>query len=133
LPFGYLKCIFALGQIPTPQRRGGKAISIKLPGPLESYFTSENSHDTSAIEGCFAINATVCDEGRNIKGIAEIKAWRVENSEKYRHSVEPLAVSTRDGKVVVTGRVSGNFSGSPITLDHIFEIEDGKIVSLEIR
>jgi len=42
-------------------------------------------------------------------------------------------VSTRDGKVVVTGRVSGNFPGSPITLDHIFEIEGGKIVSLEIR
>lgn len=112
---------------------GGKTISIKLPAPLESYFASENAHDTSAIEGCFATNATVCDESRNIKGIAEIKAWRVENGEKYRHSIEPLAVSTRDGKVVVTGRVSGNFPGSPITLDHIFEIEAGKIVSLEIR
>jgi hypothetical protein len=108
-------------------------MSIKLPTPLESYFASENAHDTSAIEGCFVANATLRDEGRNIKGIAEIKAWRVETSEKYHHSVEPLAVSTRDGKVVVTGRVSGNFTGSPITLDHIFEIEGGKIVSLEIR
>jgi SnoaL-like domain len=108
-------------------------MSIKLPAPLDSYFASENAHDTSAIERCFATDATVQDEGRTIKGIAEIKAWRLETDEKYHHSVEPLAVSTRDGKVVVTARVSGNFPGSPITLDHIFEIGGAKIVSLEIR
>lgn len=106
---------------------------IKLPAPLESYFASENAHDTSAIEGCFATNAIVRDEGRSIKGIAEIKAWRVETGEKYHHSVEPLAVSTRDGKVVVKASVSGSFPGSPITLDHVFEIEGGKIISLEMR
>jgi hypothetical protein len=104
-----------------------------LPAVLEIYFVSENKHDTSAVERCFATDATVNDEGRSIKGIAGIRAWRVETGEKYHHSVEPLAVSTLDGKVVVKGRVSGNFLGSPITLDHIFEIEGGKIVSLEIR
>jgi hypothetical protein len=108
-------------------------MSIKLPAALETYFVSEDTHDTSAIERCFATNATVRDEGRSIKGIAEIKAWRFETREKYHHSVEPLAVSTQGGRVVVTGRVSGHFPGSPITLDHIFEIEGGKIVSLEIR
>jgi SnoaL-like domain len=108
-------------------------MSIQLPPPLESYFASESAHDTTAIDGCFATNATVRDEGRNIKGIAEIKAWRVGTGEKYHHSVEPLAVSAQDGKVVVTGRVSGNFPGSPIMLDHIFEIKGGKIVFLEIR
>jgi hypothetical protein len=34
----------------------------------------------------------------------------------------------------VTGKVTGNFPGSPINLDHIFEIDDdGKIVALELR
>ena len=108
-------------------------MNIKLPAQLEAYFVSENTHDTSAIARWFANDATVRDEGRSIEGIAAIKAWRVETAEKYQHSIEPLAVSTRDGKVVVTARVSGNFPGSPITLDHIFEIEGGKIVSLEIR
>ena len=78
-------------------------MNIKLPAPLEAYFVSENTHDTSAIEACFASNATVRDEGRSIKGIAAIKAWRVEAAEKYQHLVEPLAASTRDGKVVVRG------------------------------
>jgi SnoaL-like domain len=108
-------------------------MSIKLPAALETYFVSENTHDTSAIERCFATDATVRDEGRSIKGIAEIKTWRFETGEKYHHSVELLAVTTLDEKVVVTGRVSGNFPGSPITLDHVFEVKGGKIVSLEIR
>jgi hypothetical protein len=47
--------------------------------------------------------------------------------------VEALLAKTRDGKVVVTGKVSGDFPGSPINLVHIFEIEDRRIVSLEIR
>jgi hypothetical protein len=108
-------------------------MSIGLRPPIDLFFASENAHDPSAIDQCFAAGAVVHDEGNTITGVTAIKAWRVETGEKYLHSVEPLAVSTRDGKVVVTGRVSGNFPGSPITLDHIFEIEGGKIVSLEIR
>jgi hypothetical protein len=108
-------------------------MDIALPAPIDIYFASENAHDPSALNRCFAADAIVRDEGRTIKGIAAIKAWRIETAEKYRHTVEPSAVSRRDGKVVVTGRVSGNFPGSPITLDHIFEIDGGKIVSLEIR
>ena len=108
-------------------------MSIKLPAPIDLFFASENAHDPSAFDQCFAAGAVVRDEGTTITGVTAIKAWRAETGQKYQHSVEPLAVSTRDGKVVVTGRVSGNFPGSPITLDHIFEIEGGKIVSLEIR
>jgi SnoaL-like domain len=108
-------------------------MSITLPASIDLYFTSENAHDPSAINRCFAVGAVVRDEGKTITDVAAIKAWRIETSEKYHHVVEPLSVSTRDGKVVVTGKVSGDFPGSPINLDHSFEIEDGRIVSLEIR
>jgi hypothetical protein len=108
-------------------------MSITLRPPIDLYFASENVHDSSAIDRCFAAGGVVRDEGKVITGMAAIKAWRVETSRKYHHTVEPLAVSTRDGRVVVTGKVSGDFPGSPINLEHIFEIEDGRIVSLEIR
>jgi len=108
-------------------------MSIKLPAPLESYFASENAHDTSAIEESFATNATVRDEGRSIKGIAAIKAWRVETGEKYRHTVEPIGVSSQEGRVVVLSTISGEFPGSPIRLEHIFKIDGDRITSLEIR
>ena len=108
-------------------------MSIKLPAPIDLFFAPENAHDPSAIDRCFAAGAIVRDEGKTITGVAAIKAWRIETGEKYHHVVEPLSVSTRDGKVVVTGKVSGSFPGSPINLEHIFEIEGGRIVSLEIR
>lgn len=47
--------------------------------------------------------------------------------------VEPIEVVQRGGKTIVTARVSGNFPGSPVNLDHIFGIEGDRIASLEIR
>jgi len=108
-------------------------MAIDLPKPLEIYFASENAHDTGALDTCFAADAIVRDESKTIEGLAAIKAWRIETGKKYNHTVEPLAISERDGKVIVTGKVSGNFPGSPVKLDHVFEIEGEKIVSLEIR
>jgi hypothetical protein len=107
---------------------------VQLPKPIELYFASENTHDVSALELCFAADAVVRDEGRTIRGLDAIKAWRTEAGGKYRHTVEPLAIVARDGKSIVTGKITGNFPGSPIELDHVFEINgDGKIVALEFR
>ncbi|HRD74580.1 MAG TPA: nuclear transport factor 2 family protein [Hyphomicrobiaceae bacterium] len=108
-------------------------MSITLPATIDRFFVSENARDLSAIEQCFAADAVVRDEGKTITGVAAIKAWRVETGEKYHHAVEPLSMTSLDAKVVVTGKVSGSFPGSPINLEHIFEIEGDWIVSLEIR
>ena len=108
-------------------------MAIHLPAPIDTYFASENARDTEGVDRCFAVDAIVRDEGRTVEGIAAIKAWRIETGRKYQHTVEPLSVIERDGKTVVTARVSGNFPGSPLDLDHIFELHGDKIVSLEIR
>jgi len=108
-------------------------MDITLPAPIGIYFASENAHDPSAIDRCFAADAIVRDEGSTIKGIAAIKAWRVETGEKYRHTVEPLGLSMQDGRVVVLSIISGEFPGSPIRVEHIFKIDGERITSLEIR
>jgi hypothetical protein len=108
-------------------------MSIQLPAPIDLYFASENMHDPSAIEMCFAANAIVRDEGKAITGLVAIKAWRVETGEKYHHTIEPLSVSALGDMVIVRGEISGEFPGSPICLDHIFKIESGRITALEIR
>ena len=108
-------------------------MGVHLPKPIDTYFASENTHDTTALDKCFAADAMVRDEGKTIEGLAAIKAWRIETGKKYNHSVEPLAISQRDGKVIVTGQVSGSFPGSPLNLDHVFELDGDRIVSLEIR
>jgi SnoaL-like protein len=111
----------------------GNAMPLPLPKPIEVFMSSENAHDTDALAECFAPDATVRDEGQTLKGLQAIKAWRGETTKKYQHTVEPVAVATRDGKIVVSTKLTGNFPGSPVTLDFVFTLEGGKIAALEIK
>jgi hypothetical protein len=110
-----------------------KQMTLSLPRPIDAYFASENAHDSAALEQCFASDARVRDESKTIRGLDAIRAWRTETGRKYSHTVEPLAMSEQDGKIIVTGKVSGNFPGSPVNLTHIFELAGDRIASLEIR
>jgi SnoaL-like domain len=112
------------------------AMPLPLPKPIEVFIylmSSENTHDTDALAECFASDATVQDEGQTLKGLKAIKAWRLETAKKYQHTLEPVAASARDGKTVVSTKLTGNFPGSPVTLDFVFTLEGGKIAALEIK
>jgi len=104
-----------------------------LPTPIATYLAAENSGDTKVLDECFAENAVVRDEDQTIKGLAAIKQWKTETKRKYQHTLEPLASLQKDGKIIVTNRLAGNFPGSPIELEFVFTLEGNKIASLEIR
>ena len=106
---------------------------LRLPKPIEVYMSSENARDIQALGACFMPDATVKDEGRTMTGLKAIADWRRETLEKYQHTTEPVAVFERDGKTVVTSKLSGNFPGSPVTLEFVFKLQGDKIVSLEIQ
>ena len=72
------------------------------------------------------------DEGRTYTGVAAIKAWRTAGKAKYTYTSEQLSVRQKDGRTVVTSRLTGNFPGSPVDLRFAFRLERGRIVSLEI-
>lgn len=108
-------------------------MSFDLPQPLADYFAAESGNDPEALARCFVERAVVRDEGRTIEGVTAIGRWMEEAKRKYRHTTTPFAVVQRDGKTVVTAKVSGNFPNSPVNLEHVFEIEGDKITSLEIR
>jgi SnoaL-like domain len=107
-------------------------MSLRLPKPVELYFRIENSGHVRDLVDCFAADATVLDERRTYAGLAAITAWKAETKTKYNHTIEPLGMRERDGKVVVTSRLTGTFPGSPITVDFAFELEDDRIKSLKI-
>jgi len=107
-------------------------MSIDLPTPIAIYIAAENQGDTEALAQCFAEDAVVRDEGRTIEGLAAIKQWKAETKKKYQHTVEPLASTQKDGKIIVTNRLTGNFPGSPIELEFVFTLDSNKIASLEI-
>jgi SnoaL-like domain len=108
-------------------------MSVHLPPPIDLYLKIENAGDVEALSECFASNATVRDEGHTYQGLAAIRAWKAETKKKYNHTVAPLEVAHRDGKTVLKARLTGNFPGSPVTLEFSFALEDRKIVSLAIH
>ena len=108
-------------------------MTIALSGPVSAFFDAERTQDLEALGRCFSERAIVRDEGRTVEGPEAIKRWMKEAKAKYHHTAEPLAVSHRDGTTIVTARVAGAFPNSPLDLEHSFVVEDGRIVSLEIR
>jgi hypothetical protein len=108
-------------------------MSLALPGPVAAYFDADKAADATALARCFVEEGVVRDEGGTFKGPAAIEQWNAGAREKYHHTVEPIGAVMQDSQIVVTGRVSGNFPGSPVDLQHIFLLEGDKIASLEIR
>jgi hypothetical protein len=106
---------------------------LPLPTPIDLFMSSENTHDLEGLADCLAAHATVRDEGQTMQGLKAIEAWRLETTKKYRHTVEPVAVTARDGETVVSTMLTGDFPGSPITPDFIFTLEGNKIAAVEIH
>ena len=108
-------------------------MSIQLPDPIERYIQIANSGTHEAAPECFAPDATVYDEGQTYEGVAAIKNWMAATKKKYDHTVAPLELAERGGQSVLKARLTGNFPGSPITVNFTFALADGKVRSLEIR
>ena len=104
-----------------------------LPKPIAIYIAAENSGDTNLLDQCFTEHAVVRDEGQTIEGLAAIKKWKAETKKKYQHTIEALTSTQKDGKIIVTNRLTGNFPGSPIVLEFVFTLDRDQIASLEIR
>ncbi|WP_225771619.1 nuclear transport factor 2 family protein [Inquilinus sp. Marseille-Q2685] len=108
-------------------------MTLTLPQPIAAYVAADNAGNDAALAACFTGDAVVHDEGRTIRGIDAILAWKAESKRKYQYTVEPIAVAEAEGGAVLTGRVSGRFPGSPVDLRYAFGLRDGRIATLEIH
>lgn len=107
-------------------------MTIALPDAIARYFDASNGATTVGLDDCFTDDAIVHDEKRTHRGHAEIRAWKHAARSTFDYSVEPVT-ATRDGhRLTVTAEVVGNFPGSPVTLDHAFELQGDRIRSLTI-
>jgi hypothetical protein len=107
-------------------------MTTTLAGIVARYIAWANAQDIQAFTACFAEDAVVHDEGRRREGISAIREWAKEASKQYHPSVEVIRVAEMDGKTVLSGRVSGNFPGSPVGLRYVFILDGEKIARLEI-
>ena len=105
--------------------------SLSLPKPVAAYFAADRG-DGEAVAQCFTDNAVVKDEGHTHRGRDAIKAWKADAAAKYEYTSDPFACEEKDGKMVVTSHLVGNFPGSPVDLRFFFKVKGDKITSLEI-
>src|ERR1700674_193876 len=104
---------------------------LNLPEHIAAYFDADK-RDGEAVARCFTKQAIVKDEGKTHSGLTAIKAWKTAASAKYSYTSKPIAVEQKGGRFIVTSRLVGSFPGSPVDLRYAFELERGKIASLEI-
>jgi hypothetical protein len=108
-------------------------MNVKMPDSIASFFEVSNGADAFSLDRSFTENAVVHDENQAHQGHEAIRSWLQEAKRKYVYTVEPLQVFQRDSTVTVRARVSGNFPGSPVELNHVFRLTGGKIEFLEIE
>lgn len=80
-----------------------------LPKPIALYIEAENSGDVNLFDQCFTDNAVVFDENERHDGLTAIKEWKSETKRKYQHTVEPLSIVQKEGRTIVTNRLTENF------------------------
>lgn len=105
--------------------------ALTIPEPIAAYFDADN-RGGEAVARCFTKDGAVKDEGRSHVGRAAIEAWKKAASATYSYTSKPVAVEHKDGRYIVTSKVTGTFPGSPIDLRYTFRLERGRIASLEI-
>jgi len=106
-------------------------MTLTLTKPIAAYFIADKA-DSEAVSRCFTESAVVKDEGRTYNGRAAIKKWKADASAKYQYTCEPFACEEKDGRTMVTCRLTGNFPGSPVDLRFVFEVDGDRIASLEV-
>src|SRR6266436_4389521 len=121
------------GKLQTVQWHGGEyddsrrtRTDCRIPGRREA-------KDADALSRCFTEDGTVHDEGRDYRGRDAIRQWKQAADEKYRYVLQTVNAQTHGDEVTVRARLTGEFPGSPVELDHIFKLSNNKIASLEIR
>jgi hypothetical protein len=106
---------------------------VGLPKAIAAYFDAEKTKDVEQQTACFAEHALVHDEHCDYRGLDAIRYWKRTAQEKFEYRCQPLGASTDGDSVTVVVRLTGNFPGSPVELDHKFTLIGDKIASLVIE
>jgi hypothetical protein len=106
---------------------------MQLPPLVTDFVKAKNSRDSNAVVACFAQDALVHDEGHEMRGLPAIKEWSVQSFEKYQYDIAPTGIGKTGENTVLTATLTGNFPGSPVSLDFIFTISGEKIAALSIQ
>ena len=107
-------------------------MTVTMPTTVTAYFQAANGADPEPVAACFALDATVHDEGADYVGRVAIRDWVAAGSLKYSFQATPTSSLQEDGKTVVTAHLTGDFPGAPTDLTYRFGLTGNEIASLDI-
>jgi NAD(P)-dependent dehydrogenase (short-subunit alcohol dehydrogenase family) len=105
----------------------------QLPALLQRYLAADAARDLDAFVECFSRDAVVRDERRSHAGHAAIREWKAHADATVPYRLTPLGLARQGTQWKLLATVAGAFPGSPVELMHVFDLEEDRIVSLEIR
>jgi SnoaL-like domain len=95
-------------------------MTLAAPESVAAYLAAEAAKNADAISHCFAQDGAVRDKGREYRGRDAIRQWKAAADAKYQYVPEMINVRTLGDLVTARARLTGEFPGSPIELDHVF-------------
>lgn len=105
-----------------------------LPAAVLGFLDAQDERRHHDAREFFVPDATVIDDGRTYRGVAEIGAWIERSASEYEYTTTRLGQAWQDAAhVTVQTRVTGNFPGGTVTLRHQFELEEDRIARLVIE
>jgi hypothetical protein len=103
------------------------------PDAIRRFFVLDADREIDSIVALFADDATVVDEGETRRGTPAIRAWQTGPASRYTYTTDVVGVEALTaGRVVVTGRLTGNFPGGTADLKWEFTVAGDQISQLVI-
>jgi len=103
------------------------------PDVITHYYAASAAGDLDSLISCFTDDAHVLDEGRDYRGLAEIRGWREGPTSRFTYTTE-ITGATRigDREYVVSTHLEGDFPGGVVDLEQRFTVADGLTSDLSI-
>jgi hypothetical protein len=105
----------------------------QLPEVISRYQAAHDRRDTEAALAAFHPEARVVDEGRERRGLGEVREWLDTTATEFTYTRSFLGAEEEGpGRYLVTCHLEGDFPGGQVDLRYRFEVEDGRIRELVI-
>ena len=104
-----------------------------VPDVIRRYFVLDADRDIELIVALFSDDATVVDEGETRHGTMAIRAWQAGPASRYTYTTDVLGTDALSAdRLVVTGRLTGNFPGGTVVLKWDFTVAGDRVSQLVI-
>lgn len=104
-----------------------------VPDVVRRYFVLDADREIESIVALFTDDATVVDEGETRHGTTAIRAWQTGPASRYTYTTDVVGTDAlTPDRLVVTGRLTGNFPGGTAELKWTFAVAGDRISQLVI-